>query len=283
VFLSIPRAAFLHQNAAPSFRKVSNLCLLISIFKSRQFLGPSSRLSTDYNSIRTIRKYKLTNGKYLCYSLPCLSLHITVNWLHGGPPSFVCPRQRKLSAAVRSIPPIGRITVPTHPFFLSFIFNRLRTLLFSVGNSFACHSYENSRRGPQIFPLWNFAHASYYSLFALFTQRVFHNSFAIRRFRTLSRNCRVSPPSSHPRPHGMVAAKGTRIPPLTTRRILLYFHPLTNAPSRNSFPLTSLQMPGGWGCRVWFGRPWSLLRNGAIRGLSLFSTSLPYFVASPRF
>jgi hypothetical protein len=131
--------------------------------------------------------------------------------------------------------------------FSLFHFNRLRTLLFSVGNSFACHSYENSRRGPQIFPLWNFAHASYYSLFALFTQRVFHNSFAIRRFRTLSRNCRVSPPSSHPRPHGMVAAKGTRIPPLTTRRILLYFHPLTNAPSRNSFPLTSLQMPGGMG------------------------------------
>jgi hypothetical protein len=32
------------------------------------------------------------------------------------------------------------------------------------------------------------------SLFSLFATRVFHNSFAHRRFRTLSKKCRVSPP-----------------------------------------------------------------------------------------
>ncbi len=35
-------------------------------------------------------------------------------------------------------------------------------------------------------------HHSLASLFSLFAQRVFHNSFAIRRFRTLSKNCRVA-------------------------------------------------------------------------------------------
>jgi hypothetical protein len=50
------------------------------------------------------------------------------------------------------------------------------------------------------------------SLFSLFSPRVFHNSFAIRPFRTLSKNCRVSPNNSH---------SGTRRLPgrkITTRR-----------------------------------------------------------------
>ena len=53
------------------------------------------------------------------------------------------------------------------------------------------HSYKNHRGAP---PIFSFALGS---LFALFDQRVFHNSFPIKRFRTLSQNCRgVYPPSS---------------------------------------------------------------------------------------
>src|SRR6266446_6027420 len=35
------------------------------------------------------------------------------------------------------------------------------------------------------------------SLFSLFAQRVFHNSFAVNLFRTLSKNCRVCTNNSH--------------------------------------------------------------------------------------
>src|SRR6266404_4897890 len=58
------------------------------------------------------------------------------------------------------------------------------------------------------------------SLFSLFAQRVFHNSFAVNRFRTLSQNCRVYTNNSHfGLPRGCskgsrraVAAKGTQRP-----------------------------------------------------------------------
>ncbi len=36
------------------------------------------------------------------------------------------------------------------------------------------------------------------TLLSLFAPRVFHNSFAIKRFHTLSQKCRVSPPPDHP-------------------------------------------------------------------------------------
>src|SRR5260370_29139799 len=49
-------------------------------------------------------------------------------------------------------------------------------------NSFRMLSYENSR-----------VSLALSSLFSLFAPRVFHNSFAIKRFRTLSKNSRVTP------------------------------------------------------------------------------------------
>jgi hypothetical protein len=78
---------------------------------------------------------------------------------------------------------------------------------------------------------------SFCSLFSLFAQRVFYNSFVLKRFRTLSKNSRVYPNSSH---SGIHCSRSATI-------LVLSFHALTNAPSRNSFILTFMQIGGGCG------------------------------------
>ncbi len=108
--------------------------------------------------------------------------------------------------------PSPRRTARCKSLFSSFLFMRLRTLSFSVSrNSFICHSYENNRGVYQQFPFWNSLPSASCSnlerptsnlslftlfralsfLFSLFAQRVFHNSFAIKRIRTLFKNSRV--------------------------------------------------------------------------------------------
>jgi hypothetical protein len=77
--------------------------------------------------------------------------------------------------------------------FLPFLFRRLHTLQFSeVCKSFVCHSYENNQGVYQLFPLRNSFAAIPSSVFAVFAQRAFHNSFAIKWIHTLSKNSRVA-------------------------------------------------------------------------------------------
>ncbi len=52
-----------------------------------------------------------------------------------------------------------------------------------------------SSQNLQLSNLPTFKHALDPTLFSLFAPRAFHNSLAIKWFQTLSRNCRVSPPS----------------------------------------------------------------------------------------
>jgi hypothetical protein len=55
------------------------------------------------------------------------------------------------------------------------------------GTPFLSHSYKNHRGWGSISPFLTLG-----SLFALFAQRVFHISFAVKWIRTLSQNCRVA-------------------------------------------------------------------------------------------
>ena len=96
---------------------------------------------------------------------------------------------------------------------------------------------------------------------------MFHNSFAINRFGTLSENCRVSPSNSHSetrfRPSRFLcnldisALNSVFFPSTLNLQLSTFFpsrdpssQPLTNCPPHNLFLLTSLQMPGGIGDRV---------------------------------
>ena len=115
----------------------------------------------------------------------------------------VRPSRLALASASDS-PPL----LPLSPYILTsllpcFVFDRHRdenhvtaTLLDSAltncdaRNSFRMRFYENCRVSLTLSPL-----------FSLFAQRVFHNSFALKRFRTLSRNSRVWPNSGHSGTH----------------------------------------------------------------------------------
>src|SRR4029077_17182584 len=80
-----------------------------------------------------------------------------------------------------------------------------------------------------------FSRPALYSLFSLFAQRVFHNSFAIKRFPTLSGNCRVYTNNSHSgtqRPHERAPALTREAKQHTVR------HRWNPSPSADEKPIT---------------------------------------------
>ena len=108
------------------------------------------------------------------------------------------------------------------------------------------------------------------TLLSLFASRVFHNSFPIRRFRTLSRNCRgvgrchlarserlgVSPNNSHSgtrtMPHHLVRSPMFRVFDSSTFRLFYSWTPrlppfveLSNRPPRTSLQAPARSRPGG--------------------------------------
>jgi len=86
-------------------------------------------------------------------------------------------------------------------------------------NPFGIRIYENCRVSPVPD-----------SLFSLFVPRAFHNSFAIKRFRTLSKNCRVWGGSSYfgtRHSFTLSGAEGPLITPHCTQ--VLSFHTLVNS------------------------------------------------------
>jgi hypothetical protein len=84
------------------------------------------------------------------------------------------------------------------------------------------------------------------SLFSLFAPRVFHNSFPIKRFRTLSKNCRVYGGRSHQfLKYYFNFPRAVHFAPTGQKNPTICFQPLTNCPFSISFVLTFIHVMGG--------------------------------------
>ena len=146
-----------------------------------------------------------------------------------------------MNIALRYVLSSPAIAIPLGPQFpdsKSFSFKRLPTLPSSVLRIQTKDAHPERPSGIE-------GLLSALALFSLFAQRVFHNSFAIKRFRTLSENCRVCTNNSHsgsPR-----APRGTRRASLTKPLPALSFQALTNCPFSILFLLITMQIAGGVG------------------------------------